>query len=151
MHEPPVWRIIPLETNTAAMNMAIDEAIREEVARGTSPPTIRFYQWNPSAVSIGYFQSLQDEVAMDACQAQRVDVVRRQTGGGAVYHDFQGEITYSVIAPEVLFPRGIIESLNLRRPIYKKTAAYGHFGRDDEDFTWEKTDKADILRREAGI
>lgn len=48
-------------------------------------------------------------------------------------------------------PRAIIEHLNLRRPIYRKTAAYGHFGRVDEDFTWEKTDKADILRKEAGL
>lgn len=48
-------------------------------------------------------------------------------------------------------PRAIIETLNLRRPIYRKTAAYGHFGRCDEDFTWEKTDKAEILRKEAGI
>ena len=48
-------------------------------------------------------------------------------------------------------PRGIIDSLKLRRPIYKKTAAYGHFGRNDPDFTWELTDKADILRKEAGI
>ena len=45
-----------------------------------------------------------------------------------------------------LNPKGIIEYLNLRRPIYKKTAAYGHFGRTDEDFTWERTDKADALR-----
>ncbi|HHW32009.1 MAG TPA: methionine adenosyltransferase [Clostridiaceae bacterium] len=48
-----------------------------------------------------------------------------------------------------LRPAGIIEMLNLRRPIYKKTATYGHFGRNDEDFTWEKTDKAEILRKEA--
>jgi S-adenosylmethionine synthetase len=50
-----------------------------------------------------------------------------------------------------LTPRGIIESLDLLRPIYKKTAAYGHFGRPDPDFTWEKTDKAAILKREAGL
>jgi len=50
-----------------------------------------------------------------------------------------------------LTPRGIIESLNLRRPIYKKTARYGHFGRNDPDFTWERTDKAEELRREAGL
>ena len=48
-------------------------------------------------------------------------------------------------------PKGIIETLNLRRPIYTKTAAYGHFGRSDEDFTWEKTDMAEVLRNEAGI
>ena len=50
-----------------------------------------------------------------------------------------------------LTPKGIIESLNLRRPIYRKTAAYGHFGRSDTDFTWEATDKAAKLASEAGF
>jgi S-adenosylmethionine synthetase len=50
-----------------------------------------------------------------------------------------------------LTPKGIIDTLNLRRPIFKKTAAYGHFGREDEDFTWEHTDKADALRKQAGL
>jgi len=45
-------------------------------------------------------------------------------------------------------PKQIIEQLKLRRPIYKKTAAYGHFGRNDPDFTWEKTDKIEILKKE---
>ncbi|MCK5534789.1 methionine adenosyltransferase [bacterium] len=50
-----------------------------------------------------------------------------------------------------LTPQGIINELNLRRPIYLKTAAYGHFGRTEEEFSWEKTDKAEILRKKAGI
>jgi S-adenosylmethionine synthetase len=50
-----------------------------------------------------------------------------------------------------LTPKGMIETLNLRRPIYKKTAAYGHFGRNDADFTWEATDKAETLRKGAGL
>ncbi|HDM67134.1 MAG TPA: methionine adenosyltransferase [Thermoplasmatales archaeon] len=50
-----------------------------------------------------------------------------------------------------LTPQQIIQHLDLRRPIYKKTAAYGHFGREDPDFTWEKTDKAEILRKEAKV
>lgn len=50
-----------------------------------------------------------------------------------------------------LTPRGIMESLNLRRPIFKKTAAYGHFGRTEPEFTWEATDKADALREAAGM
>ncbi len=50
-----------------------------------------------------------------------------------------------------LTPRGIIESLDLRRPIYKKTAAYGHFGRNEPEFTWERTDKADALKAAAGV
>ena len=50
-----------------------------------------------------------------------------------------------------LTPKGIIESLNLRRPIYRKTAAYGHFGRNEPEFTWESTDKAAALREQAGL
>jgi S-adenosylmethionine synthetase len=50
-----------------------------------------------------------------------------------------------------LTPKKIIESLNLRRPIYQKTAAYGHFGRNDPDFTWEATDKAAALAEQAGL
>ena len=45
-----------------------------------------------------------------------------------------------------LRPKGLVEMLDLKRPIYRKTAAYGHFGREDADFTWEKTDKADALK-----
>lgn len=50
-----------------------------------------------------------------------------------------------------LTPQGIIETLNLRRPIYRKTAAYGHFGRAEEDFAWEATDRAQVLREAAGV
>jgi S-adenosylmethionine synthetase len=50
-----------------------------------------------------------------------------------------------------LTPKGIIESLDLLRPIYKKTAAYGHFGRSEPEFTWERTDKAQVLRKEFRI
>jgi S-adenosylmethionine synthetase len=48
-------------------------------------------------------------------------------------------------------PKAIIAQLNLLRPIYRKTAVFGHFGRDDPDFTWEKTDKADMLKKDAGV
>ena len=50
-----------------------------------------------------------------------------------------------------LTPKGMIDTLNLRRPIFKKTAAYGHFGRNDPDFTWEKTDMVETLKKEAGL
>ena len=50
-----------------------------------------------------------------------------------------------------LRPGALREELGLHRPIYQKTAAYGHFGREDEDFTWERTDKADLLREAAGV
>jgi len=66
-------------------------------------------------------------------------------------HVDEGTISDLVRANFQLTPKGIIESLNLRRPIYRKTAAYGHFGRNDPDFTWEKTDKAAALREQAGL
>jgi S-adenosylmethionine synthetase len=50
-----------------------------------------------------------------------------------------------------LSPKTIIDCLDLLRPIYRKAAVFGHFGRDDPDFTWERTDKADALRRDAGL
>jgi S-adenosylmethionine synthetase len=50
-----------------------------------------------------------------------------------------------------LRPAAILQHLDLRRPIYAKTAAYGHFGREDRDFTWERTDRADALREAAGL
>jgi S-adenosylmethionine synthetase len=48
-------------------------------------------------------------------------------------------------------PAAIISQLNLKRPIYRKTASYGHFGRNEQEFSWEQTDKADILRKAAGL
>jgi lipoate-protein ligase A len=107
------WRVLPMHTTNAYMAMAIDEAVAEAVAAGKSPPTMRFWRWNPSAVSIGYFQGMEDEVNLQACRASGTDVVRRRTGGGAVFHDRDGEITYSVIAPEGMFPRGIRESYQM--------------------------------------
>ncbi|THU03771.1 methionine adenosyltransferase [Lampropedia puyangensis] len=73
-----------------------------------------------------------------------------------VYTEGTGVIPDEQIAKLVqehfdLRPRGIIEMLDLRRPIYEKTAAYGHFGRDEPEFTWEATDKAQILRAAAGL
>jgi lipoate-protein ligase A len=91
------WRLLKLETHDAATNMAIDEAILCSRIQGKASNTIRFYRWNPSAVSIGRFQNVQNEVNLENCKKYGVNVVRRITGGGAVYHDTQDEITYSVI------------------------------------------------------
>lgn len=101
-----------MKENNAFWNMAIDEAILIANIEGKSPNTIRLYRWKPSAVTIGYFQSLELEVDMNAAKRLGVDVTRRITGGGAVFHDFYGEITYSVVAPidGEIIPRGLIES-----------------------------------------
>jgi lipoate-protein ligase A len=92
------WRLLKLETHNAFMNMAIDEAILQARINRRAPNTLRFYRWNPSAVSIGKFQTPQNEVYLDNCRKLGVDVVRRMTGGGTVYHDAEDEVTYSLIA-----------------------------------------------------
>ena len=104
------WRVIPLEAHDAYINMGIDETLLEFVRDGKSQPTIRFYRWQPSAVSIGTFQSMNKEINIAKCKELGIGYIRRMTGGGAVYHDFSGEITYSVIAPLSYFPKGIRES-----------------------------------------
>lgn len=105
-----MWRVLELSSYPAAINMAIDEAIGDGVSCGSSPPTIRFYKWKPGAVSIGYFQCIMDEIDLEACRESGIDYVRRRTGGGAVYHDPDGEITYSIIARERYFSRDIRKS-----------------------------------------
>lgn len=86
-----------MATHDAYMNMAIDEAVARNCAAGRTPNTVRFFRWKPSAVSLGFFQSVTDEVNVAECRKRSVDIVRRITGGGAVYHDYEGEVTYSII------------------------------------------------------
>ena len=78
--------------------MAIDEAILSARIEDKVPNTLRFYRWLPSAVSVGKNQNPEAEVCLDAAKQLGVDVVRRISGGGAVYHDYEGEVTYSVVA-----------------------------------------------------
>ena len=92
------WRLIKLETNNAFMNMAIDEAILQSRMENLVPNTIRLYQWRPSAVSIGKNQNPNNTVYIANCRKHGVDIVRRNSGGGTVYHDQKGELTYSVTA-----------------------------------------------------
>ena len=104
-------RLILSGDSRACMNMAYDEAVVEAVSKGASPPTLRLYGWEPHAVSIGYFQSMGLEVDTGECESLGVDVVRRLTGGGAVYHD--QELTYSVVMPKKELPDDILESYRL--------------------------------------
>jgi len=94
------WRLLKLRANNAFTNMAIDDAIVAARIDGAVPNTLRFYCWAPSAVSVGRFQDLSDAVRIGDCRQHGVDIVRRISGGGTVYHDSQGEITYSVVVKE---------------------------------------------------
>jgi len=92
------WRLLELETHDAFMNMAIDEAIMSARIEGLNSDTLRFFRWRPSAVSIGKFRKVENEAQLENCLEEGIDIVRRITGGGTVYHDAEDEITYSVIA-----------------------------------------------------
>ncbi len=97
------WRVIFTGANDAFFNMALDEALLLSSQKGTSPPVLRLYLWNPPAVSIGYFQSAEKTVDFKKCKERGIHVVRRITGGRAVLHE--DEITYSVCASSDDFPQ----------------------------------------------
>ncbi len=107
------WRFLPLEVNNGFWNMALDEAILQCTIDKKSPNTLRFYKWKPSTASIGRNQSLSAEINFSFAQKKKFNVVRRITGGGAVFHDENREITYSIICPikflEDLGARKVIE------------------------------------------
>ncbi|HYY40099.1 MAG TPA: lipoate--protein ligase family protein, partial [Nitrososphaera sp.] len=96
-------RVLETGYKPAALNMAIDEALIENIDEA---PVLRIYGWRPAAISIGYFQSIKEEVDLEKCRQLGVDVVRRLTGGGAVLHEF--EVTYSFITKQ--YPHSIMES-----------------------------------------
>ncbi|MFW9784219.1 MAG: biotin/lipoate A/B protein ligase family protein [Candidatus Heimdallarchaeota archaeon] len=93
------WRYIPLEVRNGFWNMGLDEAILDMAIKKKSPNTLRFYKWKPSTASIGRNQSLKVEVNTNFAKDKGYNIVRRITGGGAVYHDEFREITYSIICP----------------------------------------------------
>lgn len=93
------WRLLVTPPADGATNMAVDEALWRGRQAGTSPPTLRFFAWEPPTVSLGYAQPLDEAVDVDACRRLGVGLVRRPTGGSAIYHDGPGrELTYSVVA-----------------------------------------------------
>jgi len=90
------WRMLPRRVLRAAENMAIDEAVFRLNRREGLPPTLRFFGWDPPAVSLGYFQNTSREIDVEACRQAGIDIVRRPTGGKAVLHEH--ELTYSLSA-----------------------------------------------------
>ncbi len=101
------WRLLDFQNRDIFENMAIDESIFHETIKNRKHPTIRFYSSYPAAVSIGYFQDMRKEVNIEKCRSAGVDVVRRITGGKAVFHC--NEITYCVVAGDQgkIFPSDI--------------------------------------------
>lgn len=93
------WRLIRERPLTPPMNLAVDEVLTRRVGSGDREPTLRFWYWTDPAVVLGRFQSVKNEVDEDAAKEYGVRVVRRMTGGGAMFGEPKNIITYSVYAP----------------------------------------------------
>ncbi len=101
-----------------------------------------------NVVAAGIAERLEVQLAYAIGVPEPVSILVDTYGTGKIPED---KIVTLIRKNFDLTPKGIIEHLRLRRPIYKKTAAYGHFGKNDPDFTWEQTDKAVALKKEAGL
>ncbi|MEW6624684.1 MAG: biotin/lipoate A/B protein ligase family protein [Bacillota bacterium] len=120
------WRILDTDYMDGFANMAVDEAILQQNIEGKSPPTIRFYRWNPPTVTLGYFQDYEKEMLPQVCSDMGIQIVRRLTGGRAILH--QHELTYSVVAneKEQQVSGSIIESyLKISKALVKGLKYYG--------------------------
>lgn len=105
------WRLIRPRPLPPAMNLALDEVLTRRVGAGERQPTLRFWGWTEPVVVLGRFQSVANEVDEEAAARGGVTVVRRMTGGGAMFTEPENHITYSVYAPpELVEGMGTVES-----------------------------------------
>jgi lipoate-protein ligase A len=93
------WHLIHAAPQAPALHMALDEVLTHEVGAGHRPPTLRIWEWASPAVVIGRFQSLRNEVDGEAARRHGIEVVRRVSGGGAMFIEPGNTITYSIYAP----------------------------------------------------
>lgn len=105
------WRLIGEEAWDGPQNMAYDEVAAETAGDG-GVSTIRVYRWQPSTLSLGYHQS-SATVDWEYCADHGIGVTRRPTGGGGIYHDNVGDISYSIVAPAAALPGDLMESYRL--------------------------------------
>jgi lipoate-protein ligase A len=101
------YRFLDTGVQDAALNMALDESVLIHHLRGAVPPTLRVFRWSRPSISLGRFQSIEREIESERCQELGVGLVRRPTGGRAVYH--RDEFTYSiVIGKQYGVPAGVV-------------------------------------------
>lgn len=94
------WEVLPPVRYSAALNVALDQYILEEVAAGRRGPTMRMWDWNGRAVILGSYQSYMNEINDDGVRKHGIDVIRRISGGGAMFVEEGNCVTYSIYAPE---------------------------------------------------
>ncbi|BDZ45456.1 hypothetical protein GCM10025866_13650 [Naasia aerilata] len=93
------WQLVHAKAVPPALHLALDEVLTEEVGAGRRQPTLRFWEWDRSAVVIGSFQSLRNEVDLENAAKYGIEVVRRISGGGAMFMEAGSIVTYSLYAP----------------------------------------------------
>ncbi|MBV6271700.1 lipoate--protein ligase family protein [Alcaligenaceae bacterium CGII-47] len=103
------WQLIHTTPQKPLQHMALDQVLLDEVAAGRRAPTLRIWEWAAPAVVIGIFQSLKNEVDAQAAQQHNIEIVRRISGGGAMFIEPGNTITYSIYAP-----RTLIAGMNFR-------------------------------------
>ncbi|MCK4348392.1 MAG: lipoate--protein ligase family protein, partial [Thermoplasmatales archaeon] len=101
------WRLVDTGKLTAAENMALDETLLENKKNGNSPNTVRFLQFHPPAVLLGYHQSLEQEIRIEFCKQVGIDINRRVTGGGAIFFD-ETQLGWEIICEKQFFEMGIV-------------------------------------------
>ncbi|MEM4781203.1 MAG: biotin/lipoate A/B protein ligase family protein [Halalkalicoccus sp.] len=112
------WRLIREESWDGATNMALDRVAATTAAAG-GPRTLRVYRWKTSTLSLGYHQE-PDTVDWAVCEREGIGVTRRPTGGGGIYHDSYGDISYSIVAPADELPGDLMETYELLcEPIFE--------------------------------
>jgi len=106
-----MWRIrLIIDDGDPHYQMALDEALLTLRSLNVIPDTLRLYVFNPSGITIGYFQSLRRAVNVEKAKELNIPIVRRITGGGSVYHDANGEITYSIVSTLERLPKDVAKS-----------------------------------------
>jgi len=105
------WRVVDEEAREGPTNMAIDE-IAAETAAESGLATVRLYRWEPSTLSLGYNQD-PETIDWAFCEREGITVTRRPTGGGAIYHDSHGDISYSIVVPADAVPGDLMDCYDL--------------------------------------
>ena len=117
------WQLIPAEPTEPHMNLALDEVLTLHVGQGLRPPTLRIWGWSRRCIVLGRFQSVRNEVDEANAAKHEVQLVRRISGGGAMFIEPEGAITWSIYAPEAMvkgmsfadsyafFDRWVVEAL----------------------------------------
>lgn len=123
------WRLLDTPPMSAADNMALDETLLELKGKNKSPNTIRFLQFKPRAVLVGYHQSVQEEIRMSYCRENNIEINRRITGGGAIFFD-ENQLGWEIYCDKAFFDIAIPNNKLFRQFCQPVATALGRLGLD---------------------